>query len=72
MARRRRRINDLSLGKAGIRGSLVKKALHVALAGLDRRNLGKLRLACTIESIERRRPDWVFVFYTSILVRLHG
>jgi cytochrome P450 len=30
--------------------------------------LGKLPLACTIERVARRSPDWVFVFYTSILV----
>jgi len=34
--------------------------------------LGRLPLAWTIETIERRKPDWVFVYYTSIRVRLHG
>jgi cytochrome P450 len=34
--------------------------------------LGKLALAWTIERVERRKPDWVFVYHTNILVRLHG
>jgi cytochrome P450 len=34
--------------------------------------LGKLPLSWTIEKTERRKPDWVFVYYSSILVRLHG
>jgi len=34
--------------------------------------LGKLPLAGTIEKVERRKPDWVFVYHTRILVRLHG
>jgi cytochrome P450 len=34
--------------------------------------LDKLPLAWRIEKAERRRPDWVFDYYTSILVRLHG
>jgi cytochrome P450 len=34
--------------------------------------LGRLPFAWTIEKAERRKPDWVFVYYSSILVRLHG
>jgi cytochrome P450 len=34
--------------------------------------LGKLPFGWTIEKAERRKPDWVFVYYSSILVRLHG
>jgi cytochrome P450 len=33
---------------------------------------GKLPLGWTIEEAERRRPDWVFVYYSRIVVRLHG
>jgi cytochrome P450 len=34
--------------------------------------LGKLPLAWTIEKVERRKPDWVFVYHSNILVHLHG
>jgi cytochrome P450 len=33
--------------------------------------LGKLPLAWTIEKAERRKPDWVFVYHSSILLCLH-
>jgi cytochrome P450 len=34
--------------------------------------LGELPLSWTIEKAERRRPDWVFVYYSRIVVRLHA
>jgi cytochrome P450 len=34
--------------------------------------LGKLPLAWTVEKVERRKPDWVFVYHSSILVHFHG
>ena len=34
--------------------------------------LGKLPLALTVKKVERRKPDWVFVYHSSILVQLHG
>ncbi|HET9538511.1 MAG TPA: hypothetical protein VFP43_24725 [Mesorhizobium sp.] len=34
--------------------------------------LGKLPFGWTIEKAERRKPDWVFAYYSSIVVRLHG
>jgi cytochrome P450 len=34
--------------------------------------LGRLPLAWTIESVARRQPDWVFVYYSSIVVRFHA
>jgi cytochrome P450 len=33
--------------------------------------LGRLPLAWTIESATRRQPDWVFVYYSNIVVRFH-
>jgi cytochrome P450 len=34
--------------------------------------LSRLPLACSIESATRRKPDWVFNYYSSIVVRLDG
>jgi cytochrome P450 len=34
--------------------------------------LAKLPLTWTIESVVRRKPDWVFVYYSSIVVRFHA
>jgi hypothetical protein len=32
----------------------------------------RLPLCCTIESETRRKPDWVFTYYSSIVVRFHA
>jgi len=34
--------------------------------------LGQVRLRCDIESATRRKPDWVFIYYSSIVVRFHA
>jgi cytochrome P450 len=34
--------------------------------------LAKMPLAYTLEGVTRRKPDWVFTFYSSILVRFHA
>jgi cytochrome P450 len=34
--------------------------------------LGQVQLRCDIESATRRKPDWVFIYYSSIVVRFHA
>jgi cytochrome P450 len=33
---------------------------------------GRLPLRCTVESEVRRKPDWVFAYYSSVVVRFHA
>jgi hypothetical protein len=32
----------------------------------------QLSLSCTVESVTRRKPDWVFVYYSSIVAQFHA
>jgi cytochrome P450 len=34
--------------------------------------LSKLPLTCTVESAMRRKPDWVFTYYSNVVVRFHA
>ncbi len=34
--------------------------------------LSRLPVSCTVETVTRRRPDWVFVYYSNIVVQFHA
>jgi hypothetical protein len=54
------------------RHSCLGEDLARCLWRLFAEELAKLDLRCTIESEVRRKPDWVFAYYSSLVVRFHA
>ena len=54
------------------RHSCLGEDLSTWLWGTLTETFSRLPLCCTIESETRRKPDWVFTYYSSIVVRFHA
>ena len=54
------------------RHSCLGEDLARCLWRLFSEEMAKLDIRCTIESETRRKPDWVFAYYSSLVVRFHA
>jgi cytochrome P450 len=54
------------------RHSCLGEDLSQSLWRLFADEMARLELRCTVESETRRKPDWVFFYYSSLVVRFHA